>query len=103
MPSLPIAYRLYLPREWAEDAARRRKARVPDEIEFKTKPEIALEQIRAAREAGVPIGVVLIDSGYGRTQSYAPGSSEKTFTPLNITMSLLVSRSFTALGMASPP
>src|ERR1700731_3181227 len=56
--SLPIAYRLYLPQVWAGDAARRRRARVPDEIEFKTKPEIALEQIHAAREAGGPPGVV---------------------------------------------
>jgi SRSO17 transposase len=74
--SLPIAYRLYLPREWAEDTARRRKARVPDEIEFKTKPEIALEQIRAAREAGVPVGVVLIDSGYGANTDLRTGISE---------------------------
>ena len=73
--SLPIAYRLYLPREWAEDAARRRKARVPDDIEFKTKHEIALEQIRAAREAGVPIGVVLIDSGYGASTEVRNGIS----------------------------
>jgi SRSO17 transposase len=63
--SLPIAYRLYLPREWADDPGRRRKARVPDAIEFKTKHQIALEQIRAARASGVPSGVVLIDSGYG--------------------------------------
>ena len=71
--SLPIAYRLYLPREWAEDIARRRKARVPDEIEFKTKPDIALEQIHAAREAGVPIGVVLIDAGYGASTELRTG------------------------------
>jgi SRSO17 transposase len=71
--SLPIAYRLYLPREWAEDIARRRKARVPAEIEFKTKPDIALEQIHAAREAGVPIGVVLIDAGYGASTELRTG------------------------------
>src|SRR6516165_3922552 len=63
--SLPIAYRLYLPKEWAEDAERRKKARVPEEIKFKTKPQIALDQLRAACAAGVPRGVVLDDSSYG--------------------------------------
>ena len=59
--SLPIAYRLYLPREWADDKARRKEARVPASIRFKTKPQIALEQIRAALLASVPPGVVLMD------------------------------------------
>jgi SRSO17 transposase len=63
--SLPVAYRLYLPEEWAGDARRRRKAGVPGEISFRTKPEIALDQIRAACEAGLPRGVVLMDAGYG--------------------------------------
>src|SRR5215468_4611652 len=63
--SLPIAYRLYLPREWANDAACRKKAHVPAAIRFTTKPQIALEQIRAALLAGVAAGVVLMDAGYG--------------------------------------
>jgi SRSO17 transposase len=63
--SLPIAYRLYLPEEWTEDAARRKKARIPEEITFKTKPQIALEQIQAACAAGVARGVVLVDGAYG--------------------------------------
>ena len=63
--SLPIAYRLYLPKEWTEDAARRKKARIPEEITFKTKPQIALDQIRAACAAGVARGVVLMDAAYG--------------------------------------
>jgi SRSO17 transposase len=63
--SLPIAYRLYLPKEWSEDAERREKTEVPAEIEFQTKPEIALDQIRAAVEAQVPAGVVLADAAYG--------------------------------------
>jgi DDE superfamily endonuclease len=51
--SLPIAYRLYLPKDWADDAERRNKAHVPEAIGFKTKPQIALAQIRAALAAGV--------------------------------------------------
>jgi SRSO17 transposase len=63
--SLPIAYRLYLPEDWSKDQARRDKARVPETIAFQTKPEIAIEQIKAARTAGLPQGVVLMDAGYG--------------------------------------
>src|SRR6202163_3782611 len=63
--SLPAMYRLYLPQEWAADKKRRRKAGVPRDISFKTKPEIALEQIEAACRAGLARGVVLMDAGYG--------------------------------------
>src|SRR3981189_2283404 len=63
--SLPVAYRLYLPKDWASDRKRGRKAGVPDEISFKTKPEIALAQIRWACKAGLPRGAVLMDAGYG--------------------------------------
>lgn len=71
--SLPVAYRLYLPKEWAEDAARRAKAGVPLEIGFKTKPEIALEQIRWACEAGLPRGVGLMDAAYGNDSRLRAG------------------------------
>lgn len=73
--SLPIAYRLYLPTKWAEDAERRKTARVPEEIEFKTKPQIALEQIRSACAAGVARGVVLKDSSYGSNSALRAGVS----------------------------
>ena len=63
--SLPIAHRLYLPKEWIDDEERREKTHVPPDITFKTKPQIALEQIRAAMLAGVSPGVVLGDSAYG--------------------------------------
>jgi SRSO17 transposase len=63
--SLPVAYRLYLPKEWATDRPRRRKVGVPEEATFKTKPAIALEQLRWACAAGLPRGVVLMDAGYG--------------------------------------
>lgn len=78
--SLPVAYRLYLPEAWARDAERRRKAKVPGEITFQTKPEIALDQIRAACAKGLPRAPVLMDAGYGvntalRTQITALGLS----------------------------
>jgi SRSO17 transposase len=60
-----VAVSLSLPESWASDTARRKKAGVPEEIVFQTKPEIALDQIRAACAAGLPRGVVLMDAGYG--------------------------------------
>ena len=63
--SLPIAWRLYLPLEWTADSERRAAAGIPETVGFLAKPEIALEQIRAACAAGVPRGVVLMDAGYG--------------------------------------
>lgn len=71
--SLPIAHRLYLPEAWANDRARRKKAGVPEEIVFKTKPEIALDQVKAAHAADVPQGVVLADAGYGTDTRFRTG------------------------------
>jgi SRSO17 transposase len=63
--SLPVAYRLYLPENWAEDRTLRDKAGIPATVSFQTKPQIALDQIRGALAAGLPRGVVLADAGYG--------------------------------------
>ena len=63
--SLPIAWRLYLPEVWCQDSERCQQAGVPEGIEFQTKPEIALQQIRKAVEQEIAVGVVLADAGYG--------------------------------------
>jgi len=73
--SLPVAYRLYLPEDWAADSKRRRKTGVSEDVVFKTKPEIALEQIDAACNAGLPRGVVLMDAGYGCNTDLRTGVS----------------------------
>src|SRR6266852_5496282 len=71
--SLPVAYRLYLPEAWTKDRARRKKAGVPKDVKFKTKPEIALEQIQWACEAGLPRGVGLMDAAYGNDSRLRSG------------------------------
>jgi SRSO17 transposase len=75
--SLPVAYDLYLPKDWAEDAKRRKKAHVPAAIRFRTKPQIALAQISAALLAGVPPGVVLMDTSYGTDSRLRQGISAR--------------------------
>ena len=71
--SLPIAWRLYLPEEWAADAERRKVVGVPEQVQFYTKPEIALAQIRQAVAAEVPPGVVLADEVYGSNREFREG------------------------------
>jgi SRSO17 transposase len=68
--SLPIAWRLYLPEIWAKDRQRRKKAGVPSEIEFETKPRIAIEQIRKAHVEGVTPAPVLADAAYGNDSQF---------------------------------
>ena len=74
--SLPIAWRLYLPQVWCQDAKRCQQAGVPEGVEFQTKPEIALQQIRQALQQQVPVGVVLADAGYGHNTPFRTSLTE---------------------------
>jgi SRSO17 transposase len=74
--SLPVAWCLYLPQEWTEDRARRKRTGIPKEVRFQTKTAIALEQIRAAVEQGTPPAPVLADAAYGTDTQFREAISE---------------------------
>jgi len=57
--------RLYLPEDWCTDEERRREAQVPDDVTFKTKPQLALEMLEHAWAQGVPMAWVTGDEVYG--------------------------------------
>lgn len=87
--SVPAAYRLYLPEEWATDPARRRAASIPEDVAFRKKWEMALEQIAWLVNEGIPVAPILGDAGYGNVTEfrdqitewrlpYMVGISEKT-------------------------
>ena len=67
---VPIDFELYLPKSWANVPARRREARIPDDVEFKTKPQLAVDMIRRAVEDDIPKGVLLADAGYGTSSEF---------------------------------
>ncbi|MDH6148157.1 SRSO17 transposase [Paraburkholderia sp. WSM4179] len=73
--SLPVAYQLYLPREWSEDTARCQRAGVPDEVAFSTKPQMAAAQLRQARESGAPDGLCWRTPVTGTTASFVTPSA----------------------------
>ena len=78
--SLPVAYQLYLPKVWADDQARRDKVGVPEDITFKTKPQIALDQLKWACETNLPRGVILADAGYGVDAAFRSGITDLGLT-----------------------
>jgi SRSO17 transposase len=70
---LPVDFELYLPTCWADDPERRREARIPDDVRFKTKPELALDMLRRAVKADLPRGTVLADEAYGNSSAFREG------------------------------
>lgn len=57
---------LYLPRSWTDESARCAEAGIPGEVEFATKPELAIRMLRRARAAGTPAAWVTADEVYGQ-------------------------------------
>lgn len=74
---VPLDFSLYLPKEWTEDRERCGKAGVPEDVTFKTKWQLALEMIDRALSWGVPPGVVVADSGYGKVAEFRKGLQDR--------------------------
>ncbi len=77
---VPVALRLYLPEEWAEDRARRAKAGVPGPLQFREKWRMALEDLDRVRTAGVTFGAVVADTAYGMGAEFRQGLSARGLT-----------------------
>lgn len=67
---VPIDFELYLPKSWTEDAKRRAEAKIPAEVKFETKIDIALKMIERAIAADLPGEVLLADSAYGESHIF---------------------------------
>src|SRR5215211_9110764 len=74
----PLSGRLYLPEAgWGGNPERRKRAHVPEEVEFQSKPQIALSLVEEARQWGVPFDVVVADCGYGDNPNFLRGLEER--------------------------
>jgi SRSO17 transposase len=74
--SIPVAWQLYLPEDWAADPLRRQRAGVPEELRFATKTQIALAQLRTLLGEGAPHHCVLADAGYGVDSAFRQALSD---------------------------
>lgn len=67
---VPIDFALYMPKSWTDDVSRREKARVPEDLVFKTKPDLALDLVTRAVEDKIPGDIVLVDAAYGGSSDF---------------------------------
>ena len=73
----PVFTRLYLPKDWAFDEKRRQKAKVPKEVTFQTKQQIALALLDKADQLGVPYSCVVADADYGDNPNFLEGLEKR--------------------------
>ena len=92
--SLPVAWQLYLPEDWAADPERRAKAGVPEAVRFATKTQIALQQLRTLLDEGAPRYCVLADAAYGVDNAFRQALSD---------MGLLYAVGITSAVVVWPP
>jgi SRSO17 transposase len=64
--TVPLGWALYLPVEWCEDPERRAKAKIPEEVEFKTKLQLGKELVQRAGSWNIKRAPVLGDEAYGK-------------------------------------
>ena len=63
--TLPLGWALYLPEEWCEDRERRRSAKIPEGVSFRTKPQLAARLSEQAADFQIPLAPLLADQAYG--------------------------------------
>src|SRR5918912_4312694 len=74
---VPLALRLFLPQSWTSDPERMRRAGVPDSFQAeRSKPEIALAELKRLLKVGVRFGAVVADAGYGISPSFRQALSD---------------------------
>ena len=74
--TLPLAWRLYLPREWCDDRPRRRRAKIPDAVTFATKAQLAASLVAEASAWEIPAAPILADAAYGDDTAFRTGLDE---------------------------
>ena len=75
--TLPLGWALYLPEDWCNDLERRRRAKIPADVRFQTKPQLASALIGDAAGWEIPRGPVLADSAYGDDGDFRAGLDEE--------------------------
>jgi SRSO17 transposase len=75
--SCPLAWRLYLPQSWLETPARRAEGKIPDDLVYRSKNQLALELVDQVLTWDVPRLPVVADSAYGNDYDFRAGLRER--------------------------
>jgi SRSO17 transposase len=98
-------FRLYLPKQWCQDTARRERAQVPGDTAFRTKTEQGTGMVTGAVTGGVPFGWVAGDEVYGRSSKLRAacedaGKGYVFAVPVNFKITVPSGRRFTVAALA---